>query len=162
MKLTFNIFALLWLFFRMCLSQFKLIRYLFFCLKGGDSLVSKLTDKITGASSHKLILAHLPLIMVCIEVIFFIHLIFLKFTFCHVLKMVHKKLAPFGHTIQKLIQTYKAKCILFFLIFVSTWVHRIQPWDHPLKTSAFFRGGGVKNLPNLMMNSSKVLPTVGG
>ena len=80
MKLTFNIFALLWLFFRICLSQFKLIRYFFFCLKGGDSLVSKLTDKITGASSHKLILAHLPLIMVCIEVIFFIHLIFLKFT----------------------------------------------------------------------------------
>ena len=34
---------------------------------GGDSLVSKLTDKITSASSHKLILAHLPLIMVCIE-----------------------------------------------------------------------------------------------
>ena len=80
MKLTFNIFALLWLFFRICLSQFKLIRHFFFCLKGGDSLVSKLTDKITGASSHKLILAHLPLIMVCIEVIFFIHLIFLKFT----------------------------------------------------------------------------------
>ena len=34
--------------------------------------------------------------------------------------------------------------------------------DHPFKTSAFFRGGGVKNLPNLPMNSSKKLPTVGG
>ena len=30
-------------------------------------MVSKLTDKITGTSSHKLILAHMPLIMVCIE-----------------------------------------------------------------------------------------------
>ena len=29
--------------------------------------MSKLTDKITGTSSHKLILAHMPLIMVCIE-----------------------------------------------------------------------------------------------
>ena len=36
-------------------------------LSGGDNLVSKLTDKITGTSSHKLILAHMPLIMVCIE-----------------------------------------------------------------------------------------------
>ena len=33
--------------------------------------------------------------------------------------------------------------------------------DHPLKMSAFFRGGGVKNLPNLPMDSSKKLPTVG-
>ena len=34
--------------------------------------------------------------------------------------------------------------------------------DHPFKTSALFRGGGVKNLPNLPMDSSKNLPTVGG
>ena len=34
--------------------------------------------------------------------------------------------------------------------------------DHPSKTSAFFRGGGVKNLPNLLMDSSKKLTTVGG
>ena len=27
--------------------------------------------------------------------------------------------------------------------------------DHPFKTSAFFRGGGVKNWPNLQMDSSK-------
>ncbi|QQP57675.1 Uncharacterized protein FKW44_002743, partial [Caligus rogercresseyi] len=32
-----------------------------------DSLVSKLTDKISTTSSHRLILAHMPLIMVCIE-----------------------------------------------------------------------------------------------
>jgi hypothetical protein len=32
--------------------------------------------------------------------------------------------------------------------------------DHPFKTSAFFRGGGVKNLPNLPTDSSKKLPTV--
>ena len=115
-------------FFRMCLSQFKLIRYLFFCLKGGDSLVSKLTDKITGASSHKLILAHLPLIMVCIEVIFFIHLIFLKFTFCHVLKMVHKKLAPFGHTIQKLIQTYIRQNAFYFFWYLCP--HEYIEYNH--------------------------------
>ena len=34
--------------------------------------------------------------------------------------------------------------------------------DHPFKTSACFRGGGVKNLPNLPMDSTKKLPTVGG
>ncbi|CAB4064610.1 PI4KA [Lepeophtheirus salmonis] len=34
---------------------------------GADSLVSKLTDKISTTSSHRLILAHMPLIMVCIE-----------------------------------------------------------------------------------------------
>ena len=34
--------------------------------------------------------------------------------------------------------------------------------DHPLKTSACLRGGGVKNLPNLPMESSKKLPTEGG
>ena len=31
--------------------------------------------------------------------------------------------------------------------------------DHPFKTSAFFRVGGVKNLPT---DGSKKLPTVGG
>ena len=30
--------------------------------------------------------------------------------------------------------------------------------DHPFKTSAFFRGGGVKNWPNLLTDSSKKLP----
>eukprot|EP00094_Tigriopus_californicus_P003842 TCALIF_03698-PA protein Name:"Similar to PI4KA Phosphatidylinositol 4-kinase alpha (Homo sapiens)" AED:0.07 eAED:0.07 QI:1/0.8/0.75/0.93/0.86/0.93/16/174/2161 len=34
---------------------------------GADNLVTKLTDKINTSSNHKLILAHLPLIMVCIE-----------------------------------------------------------------------------------------------
>ena len=29
-----------------------------------------------------------------------------------------------------------------------------SPWDHPFKTSAFFSGGGVKNLPNLPMDIS--------
>ena len=32
-------------------------------------------------------------------------------------------------------------------------------WDHPL--FACFRGGGVKNLPNLRMDSTKKMPTVG-
>ena len=34
--------------------------------------------------------------------------------------------------------------------------------DHPFKTSAFFRVGGDKNLPNLPTDSSKKLPKVGG
>ena len=34
--------------------------------------------------------------------------------------------------------------------------------DHPFKTSAYSRGGGVKNLPNLPTDSTKKLPTVGG
>ena len=34
--------------------------------------------------------------------------------------------------------------------------------DHPFKTSACFRGGGVKNWPNLQTDSTKKLPTVGG
>ena len=34
--------------------------------------------------------------------------------------------------------------------------------DHPFKTSPFFRGGGVKNWPNLPTDSSKKLPMVGG
>ena len=34
--------------------------------------------------------------------------------------------------------------------------------DHPLKTSSFFRGVGVKNLPNLPTDSSKKMPTEGG
>ena len=34
--------------------------------------------------------------------------------------------------------------------------------DHPIKTSACLRGGGVKNLPNLQTDSTKKLPTVGG
>ena len=34
--------------------------------------------------------------------------------------------------------------------------------DHPFKTSVCSRGGGVKNLPNLPMDSTKKLPTVGG
>ena len=34
-------------------------------------------------------------------------------------------------------------------------------WDHPFKTSACLRGGGVKNWPNLPTDSSKKLPTEG-
>ena len=39
---------------------------------------------------------------------------------------------------------------------------QVQIRDHPFKTSAFFRVGGVKNLQNLRKDSSKKLPTVGG
>ena len=41
-------------------------------------------------------------------------------------------------------------------------LHRRKHRDHPFKTSACFRGGGVKNLPNLPTDSTKKLPTVGG
>ena len=34
--------------------------------------------------------------------------------------------------------------------------------DHPFKTSAFLRGGEVKNWPNLPMDISKKLLTEGG
>ena len=34
--------------------------------------------------------------------------------------------------------------------------------DHPFKTSACLRGGGVKTWPNLPTDSSKKLPTGGG
>ena len=34
--------------------------------------------------------------------------------------------------------------------------------DHPFKTSALFRGGRVKNLPNLQTDSTKKLPKVEG
>ena len=34
--------------------------------------------------------------------------------------------------------------------------------DHPFKTSAFFRRGGVKNWSNLPTDSCKKLPTGGG
>ena len=34
-------------------------------------------------------------------------------------------------------------------------------WDHPLKMSAFFSGGGVKYWPNLPTDSSKSLPMGG-
>ena len=40
---------------------------------GADTLVGKLTDKISKSTSHKLILAHMPLIMVCIEVYVYIY-----------------------------------------------------------------------------------------
>ena len=34
--------------------------------------------------------------------------------------------------------------------------------DHPFKTSARLRGGGVKNLPILLTDSTKKLPMAGG
>ena len=44
----------------------------------------------------------------------------------------------------------------------NNWIIANPLGDHPLMTSAFFSGGGVKNLPNLPMDSSKKLPMVGG
>ena len=48
---------------------------------------------------------------------------------------------------------------------ISEWrfgVVQFSKRDHPFKTSALLRGGGVKNLPFLPTDSSKKLPTVGG
>ena len=39
---------------------------------GADSLVGKLTERLNKTTHHKLILAHMPLIMVCIEVSFMV------------------------------------------------------------------------------------------
>ena len=41
--------------------------------------------------------------------------------------------------------------------------HQIHPFvrDHPFKTSAICRGGGVQNWSNLPTDSSKKLPTEG-
>ena len=50
------------------------------------------------------------------------------------------------------------KSLDIFFKFYLKYVHR----DHPFKTSACSRGGGVKNLPNLPTDSTKKLPTVGG
>lgn len=38
---------------------------------GADKLCSRLSEKINSSHNHKLILAHMPLLMVCLEVIFF-------------------------------------------------------------------------------------------
>lgn len=35
---------------------------------GADSLCGRLTEKINSNHNHKLILAHMPLLMVCLEV----------------------------------------------------------------------------------------------
>ena len=46
--------------------------------------------------------------------------------------------------------------------FVGLGPYCIGIRDHPFKTSACSRGGGVKNLSNLPTDSTKKLPTVGG
>ena len=62
-----------------------------------------------------------------------------------------------------------AKTLLFLLCITMNSIteqtlvqHHVKERDHPFKTSAFCRGGGVKNLPNLQTDSSKKLPTEGG
>ena len=37
------------------------------CITGADSLCSRLTEKINSNLGHKLVLAHMPLLMVCLE-----------------------------------------------------------------------------------------------
>ena len=56
--------------------------------------------------------------------------------------------------------TYEEFCIIFGIAILAIIVNAIR--DHPFKTSACLRGGGVKNLPNLPTDSTKKLPTVGG
>lgn len=58
--------VLAWMLSYNVLLAFNFVFWVLFA--GADNLVTKLTDKINTSSNHKLILAHLPLIMVCIEV----------------------------------------------------------------------------------------------
>ena len=50
----------------------------------------------------------------------------------------------------------------YFHQIMNIFLMRFCVRDHPFKTSACSRGGGVKNLPNLPTDSTKKLPTVGG
>jgi len=40
----------------------------FFHVSGADSLCSRLTEKLNSSDGHRLVLAHMPLLMVCLEV----------------------------------------------------------------------------------------------
>lgn len=48
-----------------CLAFFSFICILFL---GADSLCGRLNEKLTSTHNHKLVLAHMPLLMVCLEV----------------------------------------------------------------------------------------------
>ena len=48
------------------------MKYAHAYFSGADSLVGKLTERLNKTTHHKLILAHMPLIMVCIEVSFIV------------------------------------------------------------------------------------------
>ena len=48
------------------------------------------------------------------------------------------------------------KIVYYFLTKYVNVLYAV--WDHPFKTSAFFKGGGVKKWPNLTTDSSKKLP----
>lgn len=41
--------------------------WFFFCNTGADSLCGRLTEKINSNHGHRLVLAHMPLLMVCLE-----------------------------------------------------------------------------------------------
>ena len=56
-------------------------------------------------------------------------------------------------------KSYFLQPLLSFLLALAWACAGVR--DHPFKTSAYFRGGGVKNWPNLPTDSSKKLPTVG-
>jgi len=45
----------------------KSIQY-FFLFSGADSLCGRLTEKLNSSDGHRLVLAHMPLLMVCLEV----------------------------------------------------------------------------------------------
>jgi len=40
----------------------------FFLVSGADSLCGRLTEKLNSSDGHRLVLAHMPLLMVCLEV----------------------------------------------------------------------------------------------
>ena len=50
------------------LAFYATLTYDFSEFLGADTLVGKLSEKLNRSLNHKLVLAHMPLIMVCIEV----------------------------------------------------------------------------------------------
>ena len=66
----------------------------------------------------------------------------------------------FTSTLEYQNNSVKIKVLYQSLVYSLDHLHLQR--EHPFKTSPFFRGGGVNNLPNLPTDSSKKLPTVGG
>ena len=54
------------------------------------------------------------------------------------------------------VTSFVALFVCFILGLASSMINGLS--DHPFKMSAFFRGEGVKNLPNLLTDSTKTLP----
>ena len=67
-----------------------------------------------------------------------------------------------GMSLKKTTLKYKREGVLWSRRLLKGGLKSLLIRDHPFKTLAFFRGGGVKNWPNLPTDSTKELPTLGG